>query len=133
MADDKQNTNKKVKALAVTNIRTNISLVFMPIRNLDIKEKGADKYLKSVQIGELISNSTLKMHDSAICIGDWIFCIEILTEEGRKVMNHYVDEGVICAYYKEDFYYTFRPIKIDKDPRKEYLDWFVKNIYPLFN
>lgn len=129
---DAMKPNKKVKSLSVTNTRINIDLVFMPIRNLDINEKGG-KHLKSVQIGDLISNSVLKTHDSAIRIGDWLFCIEILTEEGKKVMNHYVDEGVICAYYKEDFYYTFRPIKVDTDPRKEYLDWFVKNIYPLFN
>lgn len=126
--------NKQVKALAESTGRNHLDLQFIPLGKLDFKKKDSNDPLTTVLIGELFSNSSVKQHDSAMNIGRWIFCIEWFTEEGRKILPDHLqcpmDEGVIAGYYKDE-YFAFRPIKIDKDPRKEYILWITHNIYPL--
>lgn len=127
--------SKKVKALAITSGRTNLTLTFIPIRLLTIFKKQDGKQQESVEIGELLSNSGLKDHLCAIHINEWVFCIEVLTEDGKKATCDTVpdNQGVVAGYYKGEFYYSFGTIRVDKDPRKDFIRWFTEKIYPLFN
>lgn len=131
---DSVKPNKKVKSLAITSGRTNLTLTFIPIRLLSIFKKDG-KQQESVEIGELLSNSGLKDHLCAIHINEWVFCIEVLTEDGKKATCDVVpdNQGVVAGYYKGEFYYSFGTIQVDKDLRKDFIRWFTDKIYPLFN